>query len=79
MSETSSSDGVPASKGRMLLVKSVDKWIAEYDKELNTSGTPLSIDFMWMRCAPFVLVSKVSFKARVTIILPTSKTVETYE
>jgi len=47
VSESSSSDGVPASKRRMLLVKSVDKWIAEYDKELNTSGTPLSIVFMW--------------------------------
>ena len=80
MSETSSSDGVPASKRKMLLVKNINKWIAEYDKELNTSGTPSSIVFMWMLWRPpFVLISKVSFKARVTIILPTSKTVETYE
>ena len=34
---STSSDGAPASKRRMLLAKSVDKWIAEYDKELNTS------------------------------------------
>ena len=37
LSESTSSDGAPASKRRMLLAKSVDKWIAEYDKELNTS------------------------------------------
>ena len=37
MSESSSSDGSPASKRRMLLAKSVNKWIAEHDKELNTS------------------------------------------
>ena len=37
VSESSSSDGSPASKGRMLLAKSVNKWIAEHDKELNTS------------------------------------------
>ena len=34
MSESSSSDGSPASKRRMLLA---NKWIAEHDKELNTS------------------------------------------
>ena len=37
LSESTSSDGAPASKRRMLLTKSVDKWIAEYDKELNTT------------------------------------------
>ena len=37
VSESSSSDGSPASKRRMLLAKSVNKWIAEHDKELNTS------------------------------------------
>ena len=35
--ESSSSDGSPASKRRMLLAKSVNKWIAEHNKELNTS------------------------------------------
>lgn len=37
MSESSSSDSVPSTKKTMLLAKSVDKWIVEYDKELNTS------------------------------------------
>ena len=37
VSESSSSDGSPASKRRMLLANSVNKWIAEHDKELNTS------------------------------------------
>ena len=37
VSESSSSDGSPASKGRMLLANSVNKRIAEHDKELNTS------------------------------------------
>ena len=34
VSESSSSDGSPAPKRRMLLA---NKWIAEHDKELNTS------------------------------------------
>ena len=37
VSESCSSEGASASKGRMLLAQSVDKWIAEHDKELNTS------------------------------------------
>ena len=37
VSESSSSDGSPASKRRMLQAKSVNKWIAENNKELNTS------------------------------------------
>lgn len=34
---STSSDGAPSSERWMLLAKSVDKWMAEYDKELNTS------------------------------------------
>ena len=35
--ESSSSHGSPASKRRVLMANSVNKWIAEHDKELNTS------------------------------------------
>ena len=60
VSESSSSDGSPASKRRMLLANSVNKWIAEHDKELNTSMwlTYTVVDRLHMesRHAPFVHV-----------------------